>query len=322
VWAQSAILGVGGAMAAAGGNPLICLLTAVPLCFVAGADAAQAVLPGPVRGQLLLLLGPVVAGGLFGRQQAGLVVALLAAVALGMALAVAAATSARATQAASHIAPVAMPPVGHTLPPAAQDFQRLLGRCQVTGLPNRHSFAHLLVQESTRACSAETKLSLLLLQWDGFDTYSAAAKPARLDAQLAGLARRLGGELRRSADVLANLGDGRFAVLLPFTDASGAGTVARNLQAALRLPELGDGAEVGANRVSVSIGAATYCGKGPLPDDQLMRFAEEALSAARATGGDRVKNYDPIAATLRPAPYAGPRPKEEASARSRERLSG
>jgi diguanylate cyclase (GGDEF)-like protein len=199
---------------------------------------------------------------------------------------------------------------GHTaLPKAAADFQKLLGRDQTTGLPNRHSFMHLLAQESARAFRAETALSLLLVAWDEHGTTASRLEAAAMDARIAGIARRLRGTLHRQQDILASLGGGRFAVVLPFTDAFGAKTVAENLQAALRAPVLdADGSEAGAS-VAISVGAATYCGKGLLPETQLLHFAEEALCAARNTGGDRISRYDPMVDTLRPAAYAGAKPQ-------------
>jgi len=309
LWAQAAILGTGGGLAAMTGNPAVCLLAAIPLCFVAGADAAHAVPASATRGQLWFLLAPLAAGALFGPQPAGLAVSLMVAMTLAGALKLAAGA---ATTAGLSPDPNAQRADAAAEPLAAHDFQRLLGRCQITGLPNRHSFAEMLAQESARACRAGTKLSLLLLQWDGFDTLAAASPPSALNAQLAGLARRLGAELRRATDAVASLGDGRFALLLPFTDASGAATVAANLQAAMRPPPPDEAGEAPSESTAVSIGAATYCGKGMLPSEQLMQFAEEALTAARNNGGGRVKRYDPTAATLRPAPYTGPRAKEEA----------
>ncbi len=283
------------------------------LCIVAGAYAAQAVLARPAHGQLLVLLGPLLAGGRFVQQQAGMLAALLAAMVLAAGLALAAATAASAWDAA-YQAEIPQPQLDSEIqgPPAARDFQRLLTRDEITGLPNRHSFAHLLAEETARACRAETKLSLLLLHWNEFDALSVAGPPASVNERLAGLAHRLAGGLQRSSDVLASLGVGRFAVLLPFTDGFGAAAVAHKLQTLLRAnaPE----------PISVCIGAASYCGKGPLTNEELMQFAEQALAAALKTGGDCIKMYDPAVAMLRPAPHSGARPKEEAMPWARESI--
>jgi diguanylate cyclase (GGDEF)-like protein len=163
---------------------------------------------------------------------------------------------------------------------------------------------HLLSQESTRAYRAETALSLLLIAWDDFDEAATGLAQAAIDAQIAAIAGRLRGSLHRQQDLLASLGGGRFAAVLPFTDAFGAKTVAENLQAALRTPVLDAAYQDNAVTAAISIGAATYCGKGLLPETQLLQFAEEALAAARKTGGDKITRYDPMVATLRPAPYA------------------
>jgi diguanylate cyclase (GGDEF)-like protein len=310
VWGQALILGAGGVGAAVTGSPAIALLVAFPLSFAAARGGATAALAGPARGQAVLILAPMALASLVIGSPTFLALAALAALQAAMAAALADSSAAQARAAAEAAAALAQEPVTGTvaLPKAAADFQKLLGRDQTTGLPNKHSFQHLLAQESTRAYRAETALSLLLIAWDDYDTAAKQAGQDALDAQIASIARRLRGTLHRQQDLLASLGGGRFAALLPFTDAFGAKTVAENLQAALRTPMIDadshDG--TGAGTAAISIGAATYCGKGLLPDSQLLQYAEEALAAARKTGGDKITRYDPMVATLRPAPYAAP----------------
>ena len=311
VTAQAALLGAGGFGAAAHADAA----AAMPILLSLGCAAAQAgtgaVLAAPASRQAALLLGPLALGGMLAGSPAFFTLGLVAALQAAMGAALAQEGGARALAAAEAAAALAHEPLaGHTaLPKAAADFQKLLGRDQATGLPNKHSFMHLLAQESARAFRAETALSLLLVAWDDHGAVASRLEAAAMDARIAGIARRMRGTLHRQQDILASLGGGRFAVVLPFTDAFGAKTVAENLQAALRAPVLdADGSEAGAS-VAISIGAATYCGKGLLPETQLLHFAEEALSAARRTGGDRITRYDPMIDALRPAAYAGAKPQ-------------
>jgi diguanylate cyclase (GGDEF)-like protein len=171
------------------------------------------------------------------------------------------------------------------------DFQRLVGRDKVTGLPNRFSFNALLVEQGRYAVASGYRLSLLLIQQDG------DAAPALSEEVFCGLARRLRQLLRRPEDAMASLGAGQLAALLPYTDALGAMTVAKNLKTALA-----ENAIPGAEAVTWSIGVATYCGKGGLPEGQLMEQAAEALTVARKAG-DRISRYDPMVTTLRPQTY-------------------
>jgi len=201
------------------------------------------------------------------------------------------------------------------------DFQKTLGRDQVTGLPNRPCFAHLAAAQSQLAARLETRLSLVVLGWD---EYEHAHNEAARDAALAVFAARLREKLQRAHDMLGSLGDGLFAVLLPFTDGVGGETVARRLRLLLAAPpqptvpiaaEPSQGGTQGPPTVPevvgppfiaprFSVGVATYCGKGPLADDALLAVAERAVAFARMSDGERLVRYDVASAADRQAPGA------------------
>jgi diguanylate cyclase (GGDEF)-like protein len=305
-WGQAACAGVGGFGAALDSNPATCLIVVWPLYNAMAQSCAAAPLARIARGQVVLLATPLVAVCLLSGTPLFSVIGGLFVLHALASLALADGAVARAeTLATAESRRAEMPISGAiSLPPAAESFQKLLGRDQTTGLPNRHSFMHLLGQESLRAFRAETHLSVLLVAWDGFDAFEATHPQHVVDEALSQISKRLRTRLRRPADILASLGGGRFGVVLAFTDAFGAATVARNLQEALGTPELGEESGADLPRVPLSIGAATYCGKGLLPDGQLFEFAEEALANARKAGGNSIRRYDPTSTTLRPPPYA------------------
>ncbi len=202
------------------------------------------------------------------------------------------------------------------------DFQKTLGRDQVTGLPNRPCFAHLAAAQSQLAARMETRVSLIILGWD---EYEHAADVAARDATLAVFAARLKEKLQRAHDMLGSLGDGMFAVLLPFTDGSGAETVAKRLRMLLTapperparpvaapgdgesdeeldgLPPAPDAAEEPFVPPHFSVGVGAYIGKGALPDDALLAVAEKALTFARLNDGERLVRYDVAALSDREA---------------------
>jgi GGDEF domain-containing protein len=231
--------------------------------------------------------------------------------------------------------PLGPPPLaalGSTTAKAAApttDFQRALGRDQLTGLPNRPCFSYKLAGQAALATQFETELSVLVLDWAGYA--GAGADPEARGKRFAALAAQLRGALQRKHDVLGSLGDGRLAALLAFTDASGADRVARNLQRAARdilqadpspltppppmdndppaklfgrfsgtLDEdlaLDDRAEpgetdAGDNIGILNVGLATYCGKGKLDHSALLRAAEQAASFASLNGGDHITRFD------------------------------
>jgi diguanylate cyclase (GGDEF)-like protein len=306
---QAAVLGVGGALAAGSGNATCFLLLVGPLNFAAAIWGSRAVLAPTARAQMALAMLPLIIVSVAQLNFTCISIGVLAAAQLGVAMTLARPEAGRVAaeplvgERAPHV-----PLTGNmALDPTAGDFQKLLGRCQITGLLNRHSFSHLLALDGERAYRAETQLSLLLLQ---------CGEQVEVDSQLACLARRLQGALRRSSDAVASLGGGKFGVLLPFTDALGAAAVARNLQTALRAPVVEDEQLVLPEQMPINVGIATYCGKGLLPENQLLHFAEEALVGAKKQGGDKISRHDPMIATLRPAPYLGPMPAEAIPARA------
>lgn len=303
--AQAGVIGLGAAAAMLQGNPVACLLCLVPIGAAAAAYAAQGKLLGPARTHLILLLAPITAAGFATRSPPLVATALLAAVELGWTLGLARGAVEEAVAAPASPAPGVRQTSGAGAPTIGAELQRLLGRCQVTGMPNRHSFIHVVNEESLRAHRAGSNLSLLLVQWDDYERLADAEAPEAVDAALTDLARRLRPQARRPTDFVGNLGGGRFGVLLPGTDALGAAAVARNVQAAAKAADFDAAKGVMGVCAALSIGVATYCGKGMLLDDQLLTFAEEALNSARRTGGDKVARYDPMTETLRPPRFAG-----------------
>lgn len=319
VWCQAALLGAGGFGAASDRNPMTCVLLACPIGFAVMQACATATVKRAVRLQALILVAPFVASCvLFGAVMQGAMwyaIAICAAClwTLG-ALPLADAAELRIAMLTLNLAESQRVHASRSgrraLPPAAAEFQRLVGRDQVTGLLNRYSFMQLLADESDRACHSETPLSLLLVKWDDFEGFAAQRSQSALDDMKVLIARRLRTALRRQQDRVASLGDGRFAVLLPATDAFGVSIVARNLQEAANTHEHDDSSMAASAKLPLSIGAATYCGKGFLTDVQLLQFAEEALNNAKCTGGNKVVRYDVAAHAVRPLPYLGSPPKE------------
>ncbi len=193
----------------------------------------------------------------------------------------------------ARVAPTRPPPGPPPTPPMppTTEFQRLLGRDQLTGLPNRACFAHHVALQNTLAGQFETRLSVLVIDWEGHDTPPSTPQDVR-NARLAEIAGRLGATLHRPYDMLGSLGRGRFAALLPFTDAPGSEHVARNLHAQLQF------APVRAPQPKVErlrIGMATYCGKGVLPPGALLRAAERAADFAALSGATLTARFDPTA---------------------------
>lgn len=203
--------------------------------------------------------------------------------------------------------------------PPSLDFQKLLGRDEVTGLPNRQAFEHVLGQQAALAERLQTRLGLLVIHCDSYAGFAAVHEISARERHLLALTRRLRGCCRRAYDVLGFLQPGQFAAMLPFTDAAGADAVARNMAHGLAEPEvepavaeaarlgyvplLPDGEAAiargvaladadGLGRSALSIGIAVYCGKGPLSAARILAAAEEACRIVQAGGGGRALRRD------------------------------
>lgn len=202
------------------------------------------------------------------------------------------------------------------------EFKRTMLRDEVTGLPSKSQFTHILARESEMAAQTGTELSVLVVDWPG---YRFTTTPGLRDRRLAGIASHIGEALNRKHDVIARIGEGRLAVVLPFTDAAGADRVAHKIQAAAQValmsepppahsvPALDDvnptrhfgrGAgetqdefisesdKVSWEDAAVSIGLSSYCGKGPLTDAALLLAAEQAASFASMNGANQIVRCD------------------------------
>lgn len=148
----------------------------------------------------------------------------------------------------------------------------------LTGLPNRRAlddtFEHLIAQ----AKRAGEPLSVMLIDLDLFKEINDTYGHDRGDEVLAAVASALA-ESVRTSDFAARMGGEEFLVLLPDTDAAGAGTVAETIAEALA----GASVEGVERRVTASFGVACHPDHGADPAT-LLRSADRALYRAKDDG--------------------------------------
>jgi diguanylate cyclase (GGDEF)-like protein len=87
----------------------------------------------------------------------------------------------------------------------------------------------------------------------------------------------------RATDTVARLGGDEFAVVCEDLDSGAATVVAHRILAALGRPVTVDGMD---HEVGVSVGVALA---PPYPFDEVVRRADEAMYAAKQSGGHRVQ---------------------------------
>ena len=157
---------------------------------------------------------------------------------------------------------------------------RIAATDHLTGLPNRRAFRATLEKAVSLARRHGSPLALVSMDLDGLKQVNDRAGHEAGDEVLASFAALLGA-LCRTEDLPGRLGGDEFSVLLPGSDLSGAHGLAERVSAAVR-----SRAPLQHHGVTVSVGVALWTrGEGP---DDLLRRADDALYAAKRSGGDSV----------------------------------
>ena len=160
----------------------------------------------------------------------------------------------------------------------------------LTGLANRRRFDEMLNREYRRAMREGSSLGLVLLDADRFKLFNDRYGHAAGDDCLRQVAVAVAGAARRPGDLAARYGGEEFVLLLPNTDLDGATEVAERLRNEVLSAGLVHAGNPPLGIMTVSLGVASLA---PTPDaavdtDALLRAADAALYAAKASGRNQV----------------------------------
>jgi diguanylate cyclase (GGDEF)-like protein len=166
---------------------------------------------------------------------------------------------------------------------------------ELTGLPNRGHFMHVLGQELTRARRQKQTVSLMMIDIDHFKGYNDHYGHLGGDGALRQVAKALMAVAKRTGDLACRYGGEEFAVILPATDDAGARTLATVVLAGVAALCLPHAASPVAPCITLSIGLASFTAQAPSADsdfgapdpgimDQLVERADTALYAAKRHG--------------------------------------
>jgi diguanylate cyclase (GGDEF)-like protein len=177
----------------------------------------------------------------------------------------------------------------------------------LTGAVTRRQLERALTQEWLRSQRSAAPLAVLLVEIDRFTAYNAECGEEKGDACLHGVADALRSAGHRPTDVLGRYAGGKFALLLPETNAQGASTVAQRAIDAVDALHILHAASTGNGHITVSVGGAcrdssrqSIAGaaakdqtplEGAVPDD-LIEAAEQALKSATSAGGHQARLVD------------------------------
>jgi diguanylate cyclase (GGDEF)-like protein len=156
---------------------------------------------------------------------------------------------------------------------------------EVTGLPNRRLFDENL-QQTVRAPAEQ--IAVLFVDLDGFKAINDTLGHATGDAVLRDVAIRLTAVFRQE-DSIARYGGDEFIAALHVADTADAIMLADRARAAIAEPFLYLPPELG---ITASVGiAATDGSVAGLSIEHLIRLADQAMYAAKRSGGDQAVVY-------------------------------
>jgi diguanylate cyclase (GGDEF)-like protein len=158
----------------------------------------------------------------------------------------------------------------------------------LTEISNRRRFEEIFKKEWDRSLRNETPFSMAMVDVDFFKQYNDHYGHAMGDLALQKIAKALESVLRRPADFIARYGGEEFVMLLPETDAVGAGKVAEialKKVAALDIPHRYSQT---ADHVTISIGLATILMDNEISPKIFMGSADQNLYLAKQGGRNRV----------------------------------
>lgn len=163
---------------------------------------------------------------------------------------------------------------------------------QLTQIPNRRRFDEMLSIETRKAKRMGSYLSVLMIDIDHFKLYNDAYGHLEGDECLRQVAFALKISLKRPGDLAARWGGEEFVCLLPDTDSQGAAKIGEKVRKAimdLGIPHRSSPVE---KVVTISVGVVTSNRLDNNGYDNLLKYADEALYRAKATGRNRISLWE------------------------------
>jgi diguanylate cyclase (GGDEF)-like protein len=164
---------------------------------------------------------------------------------------------------------------------AEDKLEELATTDALTGLKNRRKFDAAIDSEWRRAARQKLPLALLMIDADHFKSYNDTFGHQAGDQVLIGVAICISDSVRRAGDCAARYGGEEFAVLLPGLSAEEALAVAETIR--LKVQQWSDAPTV----TTVSIGVASLTPAATMEWCELLKAADKALYAAKASGRNR-----------------------------------
>jgi two-component system cell cycle response regulator len=160
----------------------------------------------------------------------------------------------------------------------------------LTGLFNQAYFKRYLELEIKRALRQQYPLALILIDVDDFKKFNDSRGHLEGDRLLQELARVIRKSIR-DIDLAARYGGDEFALVLPYSDPTGALQIAHRIQETLAAHSGIKEGFVLPEKITVSMGLAFYPGDASTMEE-LIRCADQALYRAKARGKKHLQVFD------------------------------
>jgi diguanylate cyclase (GGDEF)-like protein len=170
---------------------------------------------------------------------------------------------------------------------ATEQLSELVLTDPLTGLANRRHFDQTLASEWDRSARENYPLGLLMIDIDHFKAFNDTRGHAAGDDCLKAVAQALRDHCARPGDLVCRWGGEEFAVILPRTDAAGAGYLARELVEVVRALGVEHGESGALPSITISAGSASFAPADGGSAAVLVKKADAALYAAKQAGRNR-----------------------------------
>ncbi len=172
---------------------------------------------------------------------------------------------------------------------ANQELKKLSLYDQLTALANRRHFDEAMSREFNLARRNKKALSLIICDIDFFKPYNDSYGHQSGDSCLSNVALLLSSSVNRPSDLACRYGGEEFTIILSGTDLGGAKLIAEKLRKVIWLGSIAHEASTIADRITLSLGTATYTGQYQSVDE-MIKAADDALYQAKDHGRNRVES--------------------------------